>query len=111
MKKAKLYQNNQSRQYIYYESNSSFLTRIVLYYPLSLNCIPLYNSGYIFIFPSVDVSTILILVLIKKNNSRLLYHYFLKLFGKNKLVKSVKLLPLNIKSTNSIQKYPNIIES
>ena len=86
-------------------------TNCIILIPLSLNCIPLYNSGYIFIFPSVDVSTILILVLIKKNNSRLLYHYFLKLFGKNKLVKSVKLLPLNIKSTNSIQKYPNIIES
>ena len=36
---------------------------------------------------------------------------FLKLFGKKRLVKSVKLLPLNIKSINLLQKYPHITES
>ena len=37
--------------------------------------------------------------------------FFLKLFGEKILVKSVKLLPLSIKSINPIQKYPHIIES
>ena len=37
--------------------------------------------------------------------------FFLKLFGENRLVKLVKLLPLNTKSINPIQKYPNITES
>ena len=35
----------------------------------------------------------------------------MKLFGEKRLVKSVKLLPLNIKSIIPIQKYPHIIES
>ena len=33
-------------------------------------------------------------------NSLKLYHYFLKLFGEERLVKSFKLLPLGIKSIN-----------
>ena len=37
--------------------------------------------------------------------------FFLKLFGEKRLVKSVKLLPLSIKSINPIQKYPHITES
>ena len=37
--------------------------------------------------------------------------FFLKLFGEKRLLKSVKLLPLSIKSTNPIQKCPHIIES
>ena len=37
--------------------------------------------------------------------------FFLKLLGEKRLKKSVKLLPLNIKSINPIQKYPHIIES
>ena len=36
---------------------------------------------------------------------------FLKLFSEKRLVKSVKLLSLNIKSINLIQKYPHITES
>ena len=36
---------------------------------------------------------------------------FLNLFGEKRLVKSIKLLPLNIKSINLIQKYPHITES
>ena len=40
----------------------------------------------------------------------ILYH-FLKLFGEKRLVKSVKLLPLNIKSTNPVQKYPHVTQS
>ena len=35
----------------------------------------------------------------------------LKLFGENKLVGSVKLLLLGMKSINLIQKYPHVIES
>ena len=34
-----------------------------------------------------------------------------KLFGEKRLVKSVKVLPLRIKSINPIQKYPHITES
>ena len=34
-----------------------------------------------------------------------------KLFGEKRLVKSVKVLPLSIKSINPIQKYPHITES
>ena len=37
--------------------------------------------------------------------------FFLKLFGENISLKSVKLLPLSIKSINPTQRYPNIIES
>ena len=37
--------------------------------------------------------------------------FFLKLFGEKKLVKSVKVLPLSIKSINPIQKYTLITES
>ena len=37
--------------------------------------------------------------------------FFLKLFGEKRLVKSVQLLPLNIKSINLIQKYSRITES
>ena len=36
--------------------------------------------------------------------------FFLKLFGEKRLVKSVKLLPLNIKLINTIQKYSHITE-
>ena len=35
----------------------------------------------------------------------------MKLFGEKRLVKSVKFLPTNIKSINTIQKYPHITES
>ena len=35
----------------------------------------------------------------------------MKLFGEKRLVNSVKLLPLSIKSINPIQKYPHITES
>ena len=35
----------------------------------------------------------------------------MKLFGGKRLLKSVKLLPLSIKSINPIQKYPHITES
>ena len=35
----------------------------------------------------------------------------MKLFGEKRLVKSVKLLSLSIKSINPIQKYPHITES
>ena len=35
----------------------------------------------------------------------------MKSFGEKRLVKSVKLLPLNIKLINPIQRYPHIIES
>ena len=34
----------------------------------------------------------------------------LKLFGEKRLVKSVKLLPLSVKSINPIEKYPHITE-
>ena len=34
----------------------------------------------------------------------------MKLFGEKRLVKSVKLSPLNIKSINPVQKYPHITE-
>ena len=37
--------------------------------------------------------------------------FFLKLFGEKRLVKSVKLLNLNMKSINPMQKYPHITES
>ena len=37
--------------------------------------------------------------------------FFFKLSGEKRLVKSVKLLPLNIKLINPIQKYPHITES
>lgn len=37
--------------------------------------------------------------------------FSLKLLSENRLVKSINLLLFNIKSTNSIQKYPLIIES
>ena len=37
--------------------------------------------------------------------------FYLKLFSEKKLVKSVKILMFNINLINSIQKYPNIIES
>ena len=37
--------------------------------------------------------------------------FFLKLFGEKKLVKSVKILPLSIKSINPIQKCTLITES
>ena len=37
--------------------------------------------------------------------------FFLKLFGKKRFVKSVRVLPASIKLTNPIQKYPHIIES
>ena len=36
---------------------------------------------------------------------------FLNSFGEKRLVKSVKLLSLSIKSINPIQKYPHITES
>ena len=42
---------------------------------------------------------------------KLYYHFFLKLFGEKILVKSVKLLALNIKLIYPIQKYPHITES
>ena len=35
----------------------------------------------------------------------------MKSFGEKRLVKSVKILPLSIKSINPVQKYPHIIES
>ena len=35
----------------------------------------------------------------------------LKLFGENKILKSVKLLPLNIKSISTKKKYLHLIES
>ena len=44
-------------------------------------------------------------------NSLKLYRHFLKLFGETRLVKSVKHLPLSIKSIYPIQKYPHITES
>ena len=34
-----------------------------------------------------------------------------KLFGEKRLVKSVKLLPLSVKSINPVQKYPHLTES
>ena len=37
--------------------------------------------------------------------------FYLKLFGKNRLIKSVKVLPLSIKPIDLIQKYPHITES
>ena len=37
--------------------------------------------------------------------------FFLKSLGEKRFVYPVKLLPLNIKSINAIQKYPHIIES
>ena len=37
--------------------------------------------------------------------------FFLKLFGTKRLVKSVKLSPLSIKSINPLQKYSHVIES
>ena len=37
--------------------------------------------------------------------------FFLKLLGEKRLVKSVKILSLSIKSINSTQKYPHITES
>ena len=37
--------------------------------------------------------------------------FSLKWFGEKRLAKSVKLLPLSIKSKNPIQKYPHITES
>ena len=37
--------------------------------------------------------------------------FFLKLFGEKRLVKSVKLLPLNIKSINPMQKHLHVTES
>ena len=39
------------------------------------------------------------------------FFFFLKSLGEKRLVKSVKLLPLRIKSINPIQKYPQITES
>ena len=39
------------------------------------------------------------------------YRYRYMLFAENKLVKSVKLLPLNIKSIIPIQKYSHVIEA
>ena len=52
----------------------------------------------------------------KKNSFKYLIGYndelcFLKSFGEKILVKSVKLLPSNIKSINPIQKHPHITES
>ena len=43
--------------------------------------------------------------------SNVVLSFFLKLFGENKLVKSVNLLLLNMKSVNPIQKCPHITES
>ena len=37
--------------------------------------------------------------------------FFSKLLGEKRFVYSVKFFPLNIKSVNSIQKYPHITES
>ena len=42
---------------------------------------------------------------------KIISSFFLKLFGEKRFVYSVKVFPLSIKSINSIQKYPHIIES
>ena len=43
--------------------------------------------------------------------SSFILSFLKKLFGENKLVKSVSFVLLRIKSVNTIQKYPHIIES
>ena len=42
---------------------------------------------------------------------KIILSLFLKLYGKNKLIKFVKLFPLTIKSIIPMQKLPHIIES
>ena len=47
----------------------------------------------------------------KKNSLKITLSSFSKLWGENNLVKPVRLLPLNLKSINLMQKYTHIIES
>ena len=48
---------------------------------------------------------------IKYLSSKIMSSFFSKLFGEKRFVYSVKVLPLNLKSINSIKKYPHITES
>ena len=45
------------------------------------------------------------------NSLKIMSSFFLKFFGEKRLVKSIKRLPLSIKSINLKQKYPHITES
>ena len=50
-------------------------------------------------------------MLIMKNNLKSYHHFFLKLFGEKRFVKSVRVLTASIKLIDPMQKYPHIIES
>ena len=76
------------------------------------------NIWYFRVFKFYIFTTNSVIIFFYFNLFRIYWKYFSiilsfisYLFGENKSVHSNKLLPFNMKSINTIQKYPNIIES